>query len=277
MSENVLQAALFRLLRPLVRVLLRQGMTFDEFSEVGKRVYIDVAEQDFRLEGRKQTISRISMLTGVQRKEVSRLQKLKLEPDTDLDSNYNRGVRVTSGWRRDREFSHANGDPKALPMDGEGSFSELVRRYSGDLPARAVLDEFRRVGVVDVNNEGDVVLRNPAGYVPSSSERDQLNILGQATGDLLATFAHNLEPDNDDKHLQLTVAYNNLPLNAAREFKVLSQADGFKLLRQFDEWLSTRDRDANPEVSDEGGRYRAGVGIYYFEEPVVENNDPEST
>ena len=258
---NILSQALKRLLTPLVRILLRHGMSFDEFVEVAKRTYVEVADREFTLEGRKQTIARVAMLTGIQRKEVSRLKQQIGEEAIDLDSAYNRGVRITSGWRRDPVFSAA-GRPLPLSLEGEVSFSALVKRYSGDLPVRAVLDELRRTGVIE-RRQDQVVLVNDAGYVPSAAEEEQLNILGIAAADLLNTLAYNLQPGNENKQLQLQVSYDNLPLAAVNEFDAMARSEGFALLKQFDEWLATQDRDANPEVPD-GDRHRAGVGIYFF-------------
>jgi len=267
MKTSILQTALQRLLQPLIRLLLRQGMTYDEFAEVARRTYVDVAARDFQIEGRKQTIARVAMLTGIQRKEVSRLQKLSQEGNEALDSNYNRGARITSGWRRDSEFTSA-GKPKSLTIDGEASFASLVKRYSGDLPYRAVLDELLRTGVVVMTEDDTVMLINEAGYIPSDSEAEQINILGQATADLLETITHNINPDSSETRLQLTVAYDNLSSEAVSQFKAIAQQDGFTLLKQFDTWLAEHDRDSNEGVEIDADRNRAGVGIYFFQEPV---------
>lgn len=267
MNSTIIQNALQRLLRPLVRLLLRHGMTYDEFAEVARRSYVDVASRDFQIEGRKQTIARVAMLTGIQRKEVSRLQKLQDEGNEKIESNYNRGARITSGWRRDDLFSNI-GQPRSLPVEGEDSFATLVKKYSGDLPHRAVLDELLRTGVVAVDADDLVTLINEAGYVPTESEAEQINILGQATADLLETITHNINPESTDKRLQLSVAYNNLPDEAVTQFKAMAQSDSFELLKQFDTWLAEHDRDTNAAITGEGERNRAGVGIYFFQEPV---------
>ncbi len=266
---SIVQEALLRLLKPLVRILLRQNVTFDEFAEVAKRVYVDVANDEFTLEGRKQTIARVAMLTGIQRKEVSRLTKMTTEAEA-LTGAYNRGARVTSGWRRDPEFSNDAGEARSLPIEGPGSFAELVKRYSGDLPHRAVLDELQRVGVISVADE-QVSLVNQAGYIPSASLDEQVHIVGQATADLLETLSYNTDPEHLDTHMQLTVSYDNLSTATVSEFKKLSQTDSFELLKQFDEWLSARDRDNNPDIAvvdDEPG-IRAGIGIYFFQSPTT--------
>ena len=78
---NAISAAIKRLLYPLVRVLLRQGMPYGAFSDLAKRVYVDVAMQEFGIPGRKQSISRVSIMTGLTRKEVRRIQGLETTDD----------------------------------------------------------------------------------------------------------------------------------------------------------------------------------------------------
>jgi hypothetical protein len=267
MIQQTLQATVARILRPLVRVLIRYGMSYGEFNEVAKRMFVAVAADDFPIEGRKQTNSRIAMLTGIQRKEIARLVSLPEIETDELDMQYNRAVRVTSGWRRDADFRDADGTPMALLFEGDISFSELVRRYSGDLPARAVLDELLRVGTVTVNDDGRFQLVDDGVHVPHQDKEAQVNIMGNAGHDLLSTLDHNFECRADETRLQLTVAYNNLPGNAARRFQYISHEECVQLLKRFDEWLSEHDRDSNPAVEGDG-RYRAGIGMYYFEEEV---------
>ena len=267
MTNSTLSNATLRLLRPLVRIMVRYGISYGEFRDLAKQVYVQVADEDFRIEGRKQTISRIAMLTGIQRKEVSRLLDDTSEATDPLDATYNRGIRVISGWTRDPEFLDATGAPSPLPFEGrESSFSELVKRYSGDLTARAVLDELSRVGSVERDESGVVHLVSTSGYVPSSDKEAQFNIMGFSVSDLLATLDHNLE--SPETRLQLTTAYDNLPLSAVEEFRHLSSEKSLALLKQIDEWLAENDRDTNPQSTADEGRYRAGIGIYYIEEQI---------
>ena len=68
------QAPLARLLRPLVRLLIRSGITFPVATELLRELYVNVAENDFGLPDKEQTDSRVSLLTGIHRKEVRRLR-----------------------------------------------------------------------------------------------------------------------------------------------------------------------------------------------------------
>lgn len=261
---DALRNAVLRLLRPLVRVLLRAGVSHAEFADLARQVFVEVADADFRLPGRKQTVARIAMLTGIQRKEVSRLRSLPERGDDERSAAYNRGVRVIAGWRNDERFSGPEG-PAALSAE---AFAELVRAYSGDLPARAVRDELLRVGAIREARDGELELGSPAGYVPTDLDA-AYNIMGGASRDLFETFAHNFDAGRQETRLQLTTAYDNLPRRAVERFRHVSHEDCVALLGKFDAWLAAHDRDATaPVAQPEDGRYRAGIGVYYFEEQI---------
>jgi hypothetical protein len=260
-----LSAAVVRLLGPLVRVLLRNGMSFKAFSNLAKRVYVEVGTREFGIPGKKQTVSRVSILSGLSRKEVRRLRRERALPvDIDARERYNRAARVIAGWVRDNDFTSARGDPLALSQDGDhASFSQLVKRYSGDVPVRAVLDELLRVGAVERLDDGRIRLLSRV-YIPRTSDHDKLEILGADVADLIATIDHNLQR-GDAPRFQRKVMYDNLPEEAATAFRALSAQQAQVLVENMDHWLSRRDRDMNPSARGRG-RWRAGIGIYYFEE-----------
>jgi hypothetical protein len=265
---QALAAAVSRLLRPLIRTLLRQGMSFNEFSDLARRVYVDVALREFQIPGKKQTISRVSILTGLTRKEVQRLCQSDADYDPAAAERYNRAARVIAGWVRDADFNDTKGAALALPLDeSDQSFAELVRRYSGDMPARAMLDELMRVGAVERQADGRIRLVARA-YVPRTSAHDKLAILGADVADLIATIDHNLEHGSDDPRFQRKVMYDNLPQEAVVEFRRLSSEQGQRLIEAMDQWLSRHDRDHNPAIQGRG-RVRAGVGVFYFEENLA--------
>ncbi|HYA02502.1 MAG TPA: DUF6502 family protein [Syntrophobacteria bacterium] len=269
---KALSSAVQKLLRPLVRILLRNGISYGTFTELAKWVYVDVATKDFRILRRKQSTSRVAVLTGLTRKEVQRLSRVSGLADRESEERYNRAARVIAGWRRERDFLDAQGRPAPLPMIGEtGSFSALVKRFSGDMPPRAVLDELERVGAARQLDDGRVDLVARA-YIAETTETDKLHILGTDVSYLIATIDHNVRPDRMEPLFQRKVAYDNLPDQALPEFRKLSAEKAQTLLEHLDQWLARRDRDTQPDVVGEG-RNRAGVGIYYFEEPYEEGDE----
>lgn len=263
-TRRALGDAVYRLLKPLVRILLRHGIPFGSCAHLLKQAYVDVAVTDFALPGRKQTDSRISVLTGLTRKDVKEIRGRPVDAVSDTAARYNRAARVISGWIRDRSFLDGWGKPAMLLVEGEGAnFSRLVHEYGGDIPVRAVLDELLRVGAVEKLEDGRVKLLQHA-YVPNSSTEDKLNILATDVSLLLETIGHNLEKPGKEAYFQRKVAYNNLPVEAVPLLKEMAAHQGQKFLESLNTWLATQDRDSNPAVKGKERKY-AGVGVYFFE------------
>jgi len=224
--------------------------------------------QEFALPGKKPSISRTAILSGLTRKEIQRSSSEAKNPVDASPEKYNRAARVIAGWVRDPEFQDNNGQPRSLkPQDGMASFAELVRRHSGDVPARAVKDELLRVGAVEEQSDGSLRLVARA-YVPRTSETEKIEILGTDVSDLIATIDHNLGQGISDPRFQRKVMYDNLPREALEKFRTLSGTEAQSLLEKMDRWLSQKDRDTNPQSAG-SGRVRAGIGIYYFEEDLA--------
>jgi hypothetical protein len=212
------------------------------------------------------------LLTGLTRKEVQRLAEPNDAIDTEAIERHNRAARVVAGWVRDADFHGSDGQPAALALDeGAASFAQLVRRYGGDVPARAVLDELLRVGTAERDADGRVRLLTRV-YIPRASDLGKLTIFGTNVSYLIETIDHNLQPAEQPR-FQRTVVYDNLPVEAVGEFRALSSAQAQELIERFDLWLAQHDRDANPMVRGTG-RMRAGVGIFYFEQNLSESKGP---
>jgi len=266
-----LYAAILRLLRPLARILLRNGVSFSTFSDLAKWVYIDVAAKEFGIEGRKQSTSRVSVITGLSRREVMRVRKLPKPDITAGTERHNRAARVIAAWRRESDFLDAECKPAALPMEGKGAtFSELVKRFSGNMPPRAVLDELINVGAVELMEDGRVCLLTRA-YIPKNLDAHKLNILGTDVQYLISTIDHNLNPASETQLFQRKVAYDNLPDDVLPQFHRLFGRRAQSLLESADRWLAQRDRDINSNVEG-SGRNKAGFGIFFFEESNLEES-----
>jgi len=267
--QGALQRAVEQLLRPLFRVLLRHSVSFRAFEEMAKRAYVDVAYKDFAIPGKKPTASRVAVLSGLTRKELQHLRDTPADDDADVADRYNRAARVLTGWARDADFLDREGRPRALEPDGDGSFAALVRRYSGDMPARAVLDELLRVGAVRQRDDGRLEPLTGA-YVPQRSTVDKLGILGRDVADLIATIDHNLQHGADDPRFQRKVMYDAIPTSDLPALRKLSAQQAQALLEKLDRWLAAHDTEKSPE-SPESPRTRVGLGIYYFEEHLEPN------
>ncbi len=262
-----LDAALLRLLRPLVRLLLRHGVPFAAFADLAKRTYVEVAMQDFALEGRRPSISRASILTGLTRKDVQRLLVGGGAEREAPAERHNRAARVLTAWVRDPDFLRPDGSPRPLAPDGSDGFAALARRHSGDMPSRAVLDELLRIGAVRTCDDG-LIEPVARGYVPQRSASDKLRMLGTDVADLIDTIDHNIEHGADEPRFQRKVMYEGIPVEALPAFRRWSATFSQALLEKLDRWLAARDAaEPQADAAGAGAVARVGVGIYYFEGP----------
>lgn len=274
-SSQALERAVVALMRPLVRLVLKRGMAFGQFAELVKRAYVEAAEEDFAVPGRKLTISRVAVLTGLTRKEASRLmQEEPAVSESQARRRVNRAARVVSAWAVDPAFQDAQGAPLELPFDSGGgdepSFTRLVALHGADVPPRAVLDELMRVGAVARREDGRIHLVERA-YIPAGDEAAKLDILGTDAADLIAAIEHNLGSDVAVPYFQRKVAYDNLPADYLPVLRALLAERGQALLETLNDDMARHDRDLGAVTSD-APRRRAMIGIYYFEE---EHDDDE--
>jgi hypothetical protein len=275
-APRPLERAIIALLKPLVRLVLKRGIAFGQFAELAKQVYVEVAKKDFAVPGRKMTVSRVAVLTGLTRKEARRLfEEAPPAGFPDPRRRINRAARVLSAWVQERDYRDGRGGPASLEFGSEKgpSFSQLVTDHGGDVTPRAVLDELLRVGAVERLKNGRLRPLERA-YIPQSDEAEKLAILGADVGDLISSIDHNLDAESDAAFYQRKVAYDNLPASYLPRLRTLVRRDAQRLLERFDAEMSKHDLDvvadstagtASTDDAKEGGR-RAMVGIYYFED-----------
>ena len=268
-AGNALSSALLTLLRPLVRILLRNGIAFGTFAELAKKTYVDVAFEEFSVPGKKQTISRVSVLTGLTRKETRRLHDLEGPDDLGAHQRYNRAVRVISGWVNDPRYHDNRGKPANLALEGaSGSFADLVRRYSGDMPTQAMLEVLLSAG--SVARDGDRVQLVRHAYVPGQDPVDKIHILGTDVAELAGTIDHNLTAEPAALRLQRKVSNDRVDPQALAAFRALAAGRAQALLEELDRWLAEHETQDNDTTR---GRY-VSLGIYYYEQNNTEENDP---
>jgi hypothetical protein len=259
--DKTLSVAIQKLMQPLVRILLRNGVAYGTLAELIRKAYVDVAFRDFAPQGRKQTVSRVSALTGLTRKEVSRLLEVG-DADVLLEqARYNRAIRVISGWRNDSRYHDASGKPAVLPLEGERkSFARLVREYSGDIPTMTMLSMLREAGSVSLSKQQVTLVRN--AYVPGKDAADKIEILGVDVCELVSTIEHNLVAPADDLRFQRKVAYDNVDPAAVQKLRKMSFRKAQALLEQLDRQIAAHELE---QGSEQQGKY-ISLGIYFYEQ-----------
>ena len=141
-------------------MLLKHGVMHKEFVELSKEIYVDVARREYGIRGRPTNVSRVVLLTGLGRKEVTRLRdQLEQErpPMRRRTTRANKTVSpgCLSGWHQDPDYLDDTGKPRVLPLEGPApSYQDLVKRYGGDVPGVTILRELKRTGAIRVD-EGD--------------------------------------------------------------------------------------------------------------------------
>jgi len=268
-QQKILYKAILSVLKPLVKILLRNNMPYGVFADLARRAYVEVATKEFAVAGRKQSNSRISTITGLSRKEVKRIQEIDEEQEENLVDKYNRAARVVYGWVHDENYQQKPSETLVLSFDGEmPSFSALVKTYSGDVPPRAILDELERVGVVAIDDNDQIHLLFRA-YIPKTAINEKLQYLGSDVSALIQTMDRNIHDADKPPFFQRKVYYDNLPEESIAALQQLIAKNSQALLEKIDQAMAAQDRDVHPEIAG-SGRKAIGVSIYYFENDDIE-------
>jgi len=257
------------LLRPIVSILLKCGMTWREFAELAKAVFVAVASDDYGLKGRPTNVSRVSILTGVSRKEVVRVRELLDQPATPLPNKTTDATRLLSGWHQDPEFVTEAGKPRELPPDGDGpSFATLWQRYGGDVPLTSMRKELERAGAVTTLPDGR--LRAERRYfMPKRFDPQWILNAGSMLCDLGSSISHNLDagaltvaPGNGSPARRFIGRATNDSVDVAvvPEFEAFVEKNGQEFLERVDKWLT--EHEARPAVDGARKRMRLGLGVF---------------
>ena len=259
-----LVGALRHLLRPLLRLLLAKGVTYPYLANLLKELYVEVAAQHFQIAGKVQTDSRLSLLTGVHRKDIRRLAHATIASEAPPLS-ISLGGRLIARWCGDEHYLDNDRQPRALPRQGsflgEASFDRLVAAESTDIRARAVLDEWLRLGIVEVDDNDQVRLISDA-FVPKKGFEEKAYFLGRNLHDHIAASTHNML-DESPSFLERSVYYGHLSPVAVAELARLAEQLGMETLLAINR--RARELRVSAPADQAGVGQRMTFGIYFFE------------
>lgn len=274
-TPTALVTAVRRVLRPLVGFLLDHGLNYTWLTGQLKGLFVEVAEREFGLPGKAQTDSRITLLTGVHRKDVRRLRRAPPDNEAPPASVF-LGAQLVALWLGDDRFVNAEGRPRALSRRSEPnedpSFEDLVTTVSTDIRPRAVLDEWLRLGTVEIDSEDRVRLKAEA-FVPAKGFDEKAFYFGRNVHDHLAAARHNLG-DRGPPFLERSVYYDDLSEKSVRTLATLAEEEAMKAIKVINrraKQLQTRDR------GKPGSDLRMNFGVYFYypgqNEPDPDNED----
>ena len=259
--------ALGKALEPLVLLLLKSGITWKDFSDIAKEKFVSVATDSFGIRGRPTNLSRVAILSGLDRREVARLRRRATEQRTATQGHMSKPTQLLHAWFHDPQYLNSSGKPKDLEIEGaEGSFAELVRQYAPGIPLVAMIKELRAAGAI-ADVEGQRLRALKRSYVPRELNENLVRLWGSGLQDVGTTLEHNLSreeaelPRFDRRAVSLRVDPQALP-----EFCEMLEREGQAFLERVDEWISAHELPSR--VDEEGGGIRLGVGVYHIQDRV---------
>lgn len=271
--QKTLLTSLAAMLRPIVSLTLRCGLSSHEFNEVARSLFISVASDDYGIRGRPTNISRVAAMTGISRKEIRKIRKRDRIPRWTPEMEASPASNVLHHWHYDSDFCLSPGKPKALPLNGDGSFSALVRRYAGDIPIGAMKAELERAGVIVEDASGQIVVTKRYLH-PTEFDEDFIRRIAFSIQNLATTIAHNaalLQSENFTEEINERCGRferfawtNHISIDAEDAFREWVRKEGAEFVERADNWFGEKG------IPRSEWRLHAprtvGVGVYYFHE-----------
>lgn len=260
--------SVLRVMRPLARLLIRQGVSYPAFAQALKTVFLAAAQDELKAREMPTTDSAISLLSGVHRRDVRTLTRLSPDDAATDPEPLSLVAQVVARWLSAPAYSNGDGRAKVLPRSGtEDSFDQLVSEVSRDIRSRAVLDEMQRLGVVGEEAEGLRLLAH--GFTPREAMQELALIFANHLQDHLATASLNLQGEAD--LLEQSVFVDEITAASAEQLhKVSKQAwkQAFKTVMQE---AQTRFDDDAANAKAEDRKHRARFGVYFYSGPEEES------
>ncbi len=261
-DRSKLLRACYSFLVPVARFLLRTGISYNEFAEVSRMAFIKVGLNDYGIRGRPTNTSRLAAMTGISRREVTRLRDLSFEYDSDPRAGLSPIGDVLHHWYTDPRFLESPGTPKELPFSGsDDSFEALVTLAGTDVPIGAMKVELIRCGAVREAKDG--FLRPTRRHaVPEDFDMKLLTSLAFNLRALASNIAHNSNPERrqDEGWIERFVQSRPLTSEQRSEVRLALRQQIEQMSEQIDDSFSSLDSDL---TKDSG---RVGVGLFYYED-----------
>ena len=264
-QQNRVLSALQLVLRPIIKILLRYGIGYNEFAETVKTAYVDVSSADFGIRGRPTNISRVAVMTGLTRKEVRRI-RTKIEGGVGSPAVKTTPLtEILHRWHSEPDFLDTEGRPASLPFSGENiSFTDLVRRFGGDVPPGAMRTELKRIGAVS-ESDGTLTLQDRILVTDDLTDALETAMVHTAYP-LLSTICSNTDVDSRGSGLPQYTAFSEfIPKADLSRVRRICRDRLRDLSESFDDLFIGHERVSGK--NDKGQKEKpVVVGLFYFEE-----------
>lgn len=267
-ADQWFKAALRVILKPLARTLIRQGVTAPAVYQIIKQAYVEVASEEFGLDGAPPTDSRVSVLTGVYRREVKALRAAAAGEEAAPAKKKKNSILslVVGRWLASPETTDAAGAPLSLPRTAGASgpsFESLVASISTDVRPRTVLDELVRqeLAILSTGEKGgEVVTLRDGALVGPDDLQQRLHFFAANLADHIAAAESNLG-DEGPKFLERAVYYNRLKASSVDALEATARDMGGEMLLAINREANARQRE---DAATEAGVERFRLGVYFY-------------
>ncbi len=270
-TQAALVKAVVMLCKPLIRLLIEKGMTFPQFRELMKELYVEVADKHFSLDDNKPSDSRIFVLTGVHRKDVKRIRQQAEQDNPPIISSASLSGEIVARWTSMPEYLDDKGKPGQLLRSGkndESGFEQLVSSVSKDVRPKVVLEEWLRLDIVRL--EDNYVILNKSAFVTNKEFKEMSYYLGHNVHDHMASCVNNILAENDPM-LERSVYYASLTENSVNKLNSIASKKGDELLQHLNK-QAIKLYDADKQKED--ATYRMRLGVYWYQAQL--DKDKES-
>jgi hypothetical protein len=265
-------SALERVLDPLLELLFDAGVTVQELNQIARNRAVRIATQRVVKESGRGSKSRVAIMTGLPRSEVTRiLGELDAGPKDKPDHHPAR--RVLAAWHDDPRFLAPNGDPAVLPIFGKKrSFERLVERYGVGIPVRAMLDELMQLDAVERLEDQKVRAKSRVPVMTGLTNRS-IAAVGERGRDLLETLAHNVRRSSQP-FFEATAVIDDGDLELVNFVRREIAEQGTNFINSANSLLNRSQIKRGSKTAKSSKPVRLGVTVYYFQEESQNNDEP---
>ncbi len=268
-TQAALVKAVIMLCRPLIRLLIEKGMTFPQFRELMKTLYVEVATEHFSLDEKNPSDSRIFVLTGIHRKDIKRIRE---QDEPVITSSASLSAEIIARWNGMAEFLDDKNKPRALLKSGKSDvagFEQLVSSVNKDVRSKVILEEWLRLDIVRMKD--DYVVLNKSAFVANKEFKEMAYYLGHNVHDHLASCVSNILAE-EEPMLERSVYYASLTEESVNKLNTIASKKGKELLQHVNK-QAIKFYDADKNKAD--AKYRMRLGVYWYQAQLDKDQESE--
>lgn len=273
-----LLAAFRSLMTPLIRILLRSGISFRDFAAVLKDVYVTICIREMARAGKPVSLPRVAIATGLTKREVESVVEREGSTQWGVGSHAELTASILETWHMDSAFVGPYGYPRDLKIvgpDESPTFEDLVRRFSTSVPPDYLVSELVRVGAARLLEGGGYIRVEKRTYIPTDMTVEMVQIFSQAVRRYIETVDFNLAraPGEERRFDRVVYPDGGLRLDDLASFKEEVRRYLENVIQDLDQKSSNYRK---PAIAEGEASVQVGVGMYFFEEIAEDDRTPLS-